>query len=462
MKKSTLLFLTALIISLQASAQYKWCSFQDTLNYSIRTMLSDTSTSFYIGGTFSKLGALNVKGIAKWNGTNWAQIAGSGIIGNEVMTMTHYNGGIVAAGTFTSINAVNCNNIAYYNGTSWSPMGGGLDYTGGITVSTLTVFEDDLYAGGTFVTSAGDTMNNVAQWNGSDWVSLGSGINGTVASLCVYNDKLYAGGTFTSAGGVAVNNIAVWDGLTWGNVGTGVSYTGGITVSTMTVFNNELYIGGNFQIVNGDSIDNVAKWNDTTWTGLGAGMRYTGAITVSTLTLNPVDKYLIVSAEYQDIINSTIEYHLQSWDGTNWELIDSKTNSPVYAIADIEGALFIGGAFYGIADEPQVKYLAAYTYCPGKAYMMLTQAQNPEKQMFALYPNPVSDNLYMKLINEDEMSNDQFTFTLTNLLGTVVSSVTVTGSDLKFQRTGIPSGIYHYELMNVNKNIIQKGKVVFR
>lgn len=461
MKKSTLLFISALLFNLNTSAQYSWQTVGDTLNLSVKTILSDTSSSFYIGGAFTKVGVNDVAGIARWTGTSWNQIAGSGIIGTEVGSILHMDGGIVAGGTFTSIDSVNCNNVAFYDGSSWSPIGSGLDYTGGITVSTLTIYEEELYAGGTFVTSDGDTLNNIAKWNGSAWVALGSGINGTVSSLCVYNGKLYAGGTFTNAGGVSVNNIASWNGSTWSDVDGGVAYTGGITVSTMTVYNDELYIGGTFQLVSGDSIDNIARWNDTAWSSLGNGMRYTGAITVSTLTFHEVDKFLIVSGKYQMTNDNSIVYQLQSWDATNWELLDAETDDPVYSVADVNEELFVGGAFKGIGGD-QVNYLGAWLCSGGRMYNMLTQEQQPEQQMCELYPNPVADNLYMKLIDKDEMSQDEFTFTLTDLLGRIVSSVTIKGSDLRFQRIGIPAGIYYYDLMNVNKNTIQKGKVVFR
>lgn len=462
MKRSALLFLFAITFSLHISAQYKWFPVGDTLNSSIKTILSDTASSFYVGGTFTMLGANNVSGIAKWNGTGWNQIAGSGITGSEVAAIVHFNNGIVAGGIFSAVDSVSCNNIAYYDGISWTPLGNGLDYTGGITVSTLTIYNGDLYAGGTFTTSAGNTLNNIAKWNGSNWVALGSGINGTVSSLCVYKNKLYAGGTFTNAGGVSVNNIACWNGSNWNDVDGGVSYTGGITVSTMQVYNDLLYVGGTFQLVSGDSIDNIARWNDTVWSDVGGGMRYTGGITVSTLTFREVNKRLIVSGKYMMLNDSSIVYHLQSWNETNWEIIDSETSEPVYAIEDITSSIFVGGAFRGISTEPGVNYLAARVHCPGRMYSQLTQSQQQERRMFSLYPNPVTDNLFMKLRDEDEMSEDVFTFSLTDILGREISSVIIMGDDLKFQRIGIPAGIYYYSLTNNNKKLIQRGRVVFK
>ncbi|HEY0029390.1 MAG TPA: T9SS type A sorting domain-containing protein [Bacteroidia bacterium] len=459
MKKITL-FLFTVFLSLNASAQYRWFPVGDTLNASVRTILTDSASSFYIGGTFTKVGTANVSGIAHWTGTAWNQVAGSGTVGS-VHALAHFDNGLVAAGTFSSIDSVICNNIAYYDGSSWTPLGNGLDYTGGITVSTLAVFENELYVGGTFITSNGDTLNNIAKWNGSGWEALGSGINGPVTSICEYHGQIYAGGTFTSAGGEPVNNIARWDGSNWSDVGGGAGYTGGVTVSTMQVYNNELYIGGTFELVNGDSIANIARWNDTVWNPLGQGMRYTGGITVSTITFHEVDKRLIVSGKYILSNNNNVAYMLQSWDGTNWSLLNSRSSQPVYAVADVSSTLFIGGAFRSIGTNQCVNYLAAWIYTPGKMHTLLTESQQPEQRLFTLYPNPVSDKVYMKLLNENEMSSDEFTFTLTDIIGREVSSVTILGSDLKFERAGIPAGIYYYNLKNNSKGVFQKGKVVF-
>jgi hypothetical protein len=466
MKKSILLILLALLLKLNIHAQCTWQTVGDTLNFSIKSILPDISTSFIAGGTFTKIGSYSVAGIAQWNGASWTKIAGSGIVGSEVKALTRYGNGYVAGGTFSMIDSVYCNNVGYYDGMSWSPLGSGLDYTGGVTVSTLVVHNSDLYAAGSFITSSGTTLNHVAKWNGSTWVPLGSGITGTVNALCSYNGKLYAAGTFTNAGGVSVHNIAVWDGNSWGDVNGGVNaYTGGVTVSTLTVFNGELYAGGTFEIAGADSISNIARWNDndSTWSDVGGGLAYTGAVTVSTISMNEVNKALIVSASYRPVSSPDLIYELQSWDGTSWSVLDGETSRPVEALASVSDAIVIGGQFRGIGSATMINYLGAWACGGGKMMTALTQTQQPEKRMFELYPNPVEDKLYLDLTPDaDDMREDAFRFTLNDITGRQVCTAVIKGTDPKFERAGIPAGMYYYDLQNLSTGNIQKGKVVFK
>jgi hypothetical protein len=464
MKRSILLFLFVLLFRIDSSAQCSWSALGDTVNFSIENILPETESGFVAGGSFTKVGSSTVAGIVQWGDAGWTQIAGSGIVGTEVKALAHYGSNIVAGGNFSMIDSVFCNNIGIYDGASWSPLGSGLDYTGGVTVSTLVVHNSDLYAGGEFVASNGTTLNHIAKWNGSTWVPLSGGINGTVNTLCSYKGKLYAGGAFTSAGGVSVNNIAVWDGTSWSDVGGGVSsYTGGVTVSTLTVFNNQLYVGGEFEAAGANSISNIARWNDSTWEDVGGGLAYTGAITVSTISMNEVNKQLIVSASYKRTGDNAIIHELQAWDGNYWTLLDAESDKPVVSTASIKDALVAGGEFRGIGSASSINYLAGWVCGGGKMMAALTETQQPEKQMFDLYPNPVENNLYLELSPEaDEMREDAFSFTLSDITGRMVSSVVIKGSDPKFQRNGIPAGMYYYDLKNLNTGNIQKGKVVFK
>ncbi|MFL5764774.1 MAG: hypothetical protein ACJ77K_12595 [Bacteroidia bacterium] len=466
MKRSTLILLSVLLLSFGTSAQCTWHTVGDTVNFSVKSLLDSDNGTFLAGGTFTKIGSYSIAGIAQWDGGTWTAIAGSGIYGTEVHSLVAYGNGYVAGGTFSMIDSVYCNNIGYYDGVEWYPLGSGLNYTGGITVSTLVVHNGDLYAAGNFISSGSTALNHIAKWNGSTWVPLGSGINGTVNALCSYDGKLYAAGTFNTAGGVSVNNIAAWDGTSWTNVNGGVnSYTGGITVSTLSVFQDELYVGGNFTMAGADSISNIARWNDSdsTWSSLGGGLQYTGAITVSTISIAEVNKSLIVSGSYKRIGDNKIVYELQSWDGINWTVLDGETNKPIQAMASVNDALLIGGDFRGVGSATQINYLGTWACGGGKMMTVLTQAQQPEKQMFRLYPNPVIDNLHMNLYPEaDKMREDPFSFTLSDVTGRKLRTVVLKGDDLKIERAGIPAGLYYYEVKNLNTGNIQKGKVIFK
>jgi hypothetical protein len=287
-----------------------------------------------------------------------------------------------------------------------------------------------------------------------------------VNSLCSYDGNLYAGGTFTNAGGVSVHNLAVWDGTSWGDVSGGVSsYTGGITVSTLTAHSDELYVGGNFSLAGSDTISCLARWNDvdSTWNPVGSGVEYTGGITVSTIATAEVDRDLIASISYKRTGDNAIIYELQSWDGSDWTLLDAETAKPINSVVSVNNALLVGGEFRGIGSASYINYLGTWACGGGKMMNVLTQTQQPEKRMMELYPNPVSDKIYMNLYPEtDKMRDDVFSFTLNDITGRQISAVKIKGTDLKFDRAGIPAGMYYYDLKNLNTGNIQKGKVIFK
>ncbi|UCC44874.1 MAG: T9SS type A sorting domain-containing protein, partial [Candidatus Zixiibacteriota bacterium] len=88
----------------------------------------------------------------------------------------------------------------------WQPLGSGMNRY----VVSLTVYNGDLIAGGRFTTAGGIDANRVAAWDGSTWQPLGSGMNDRVTSLTAYKGELIAGGDFTTAGGKVSAYIAQW------------------------------------------------------------------------------------------------------------------------------------------------------------------------------------------------------------------------------------------------------------
>jgi len=78
-------------------------------------------------------------------------------------------------------------------------------------VLSLTVYNGELIAGGRFTTAGGVAANKIARCDGGGWQPLGSGMNNDVPSLTVYNGELIAGGYFTTAGGKVSAYIARWD-----------------------------------------------------------------------------------------------------------------------------------------------------------------------------------------------------------------------------------------------------------
>jgi hypothetical protein len=167
----------------------------------------------YAGGLFTSAGGVSVNNIAKWDGTTWSDVSGGlNYTGaTTVSTLCVYNGDLYAGGTFTTAGgAVGVNHIAKWNGTNWADVGGGLNYTGATTVSTLCVYNGEIVAGGVFSSAGGTSASFIGKWDGSNWTALGTGTNSQVSDLAVMGDTLYAGGNFTTAGGIVTPFIAQW------------------------------------------------------------------------------------------------------------------------------------------------------------------------------------------------------------------------------------------------------------
>jgi hypothetical protein len=194
------------------------------------------NNELYIGGQFDSSGNKRLNNIAKWNGNSWKQIEG-GVKGRvdgfhpRIDCMAIFNGDLYVAGSFDSAGNIPANSIAKWNGKNWAVLAGGVTIHEGVCVSTLCVYQGELYVGGRFDTVDGKPVQNIAKWNGKEWKRVGDGIAGLqfgsdyvwVWALQVYNGKLYAGGEFTSAGGKPAYNVACWDGSQWKNAGDGMS-----------------------------------------------------------------------------------------------------------------------------------------------------------------------------------------------------------------------------------------------
>ena len=238
----------------------------------LATFDDGSGTALYAGGDFKKAGSVNVKNIAKWNGTAWTAL-GTGMTGSFVRALTAIDSGdpggpaLYAGGQFSSAGGVAANNIAWWNGATWSAVGSGLNGP----VEALTTFDDGagiaVYAGGSFTKSGSLVVRRVAKWNGA-WSSLAGGINnGAVYSLTVGDEVsgtpvLYVGGSFSGASSTVLKNAASWDGASWAALGNGTNGA----VATLVAFEDDeadglaLYAGGNFTTAGGLPAAHIARW----------------------------------------------------------------------------------------------------------------------------------------------------------------------------------------------------------
>jgi len=345
----------------------------------------------YAGGLFTRAGGEAVNRVAKWDGNEWAALAGPSGTGVDgaVSALTVYDDGggstLVVGGQFTTAGGVTVNHVAKWDGSNWSALSGPSGTGTDGAVHALTTWDDGsatkLYAGGQFTTAGGVAVNRVAAWSGSGWSALsgpmGTGTDNRVLSLAVWDDggggALFVGGDFIAAGGVAANRVAKWDGSDWSALSgpSGIGVAGG-SVAALALWDdgggNALYAGGGFTVAGGVTVDRVAKWDGSGWSALEgpSGTGVSGPVSALTTWDEGEGVALYAGGSFLFGGGNRVN-NVARWDGSAWSALASPvglgTNGGVLALAVREGEsgdeLFVGGNFGvagGIASTRVGKY----------------------------------------------------------------------------------------------------------
>ena len=253
----------------------QWFPLAQGINGTVRAVAVATNGDVIIGGAFTMAGNTPATNIARWDGSSWSPL-GSGVgnnSGNTVYSLAILtNGDVVAGGVFFSAGSVPASRIARWNGTNWAELGSGMNSD----VLELTVLTNgDLIAGGDFTTAGGSPATNIARWDGAAWSALGSGMSGEVKTMAVLpNGNLIVAGQFATPGGT-FRGVARWDGLTWSPVGGSLTRTtsglASVVTSVTVLANGDIVATGAFDRAGGVPVNNVARWDGSVWHGLGTG-----------------------------------------------------------------------------------------------------------------------------------------------------------------------------------------------
>ena len=122
----------------------------------------------YIGGSFA-IPTVNATNIVKVSRARVWSALGAGVIGRGTTTpinaLAVRGNDLFAAGTITNAGGVEVRAIARWDGTNWKAMGSGFEMIpGSPTLSALAVFEDSIYVGGLFVRAGGRPSTHIARW----------------------------------------------------------------------------------------------------------------------------------------------------------------------------------------------------------------------------------------------------------------------------------------------------------
>jgi hypothetical protein len=402
----------------------------------------------YVGGYFDNIGGLQVKSLARWNGTAWDSVPGMTGFGDlEIFDMTVYNNDLVIVG----------NAIHKWNGTSWSNVGGWVDNR----QFAVEVYNSELYIAGHFEHAAGIPTRGIAKWNGVTWDSVGgAGLNlsagFTGSALNVYNGKLYIGGNFYQASGVHASCIASWDGNNWDSVGVNHA---GIAWQSLATYDNKLYGGGGMMINYSPNMIYFGSWNDTTWSSVNGGLNYIPA------ALTEYNNELYTAGDF-DTAGNIQSYGIARWNNSTWDSVGSGLDlfhihqdtitifsdtmyiplEHIIVMCTYNNELYVGGTFTMIGG--------INASCIARWHILGASINESQNSFNAsIYPNPITDKLTVNIDNNEPSQITLYDISSRKLLQQTFTNTTTINTEQ------LAKGIYLYQVRNKN-GIIKNGKVI--
>ena len=435
---------------------------------------------------------LSFQFITLYSFAQWTAI-GNGFDG-DVNAVCVFNNALYAAGNFThdGTSATTLNHIAKWNGSAWVAVGTGVN----ANVTSMAVFNSELYVGGDFTTAGTASALKIAKWSGTTWYSVDSGFNNTVRCLYVWNNTLYAGGTFNASGSSSIIRIAKFTGTEWQTAGPAPG-----PVNAIVGYNNELYIGGywfppyvcKFNAANNawddltggsiapdDEVTSLAFFrkqnssNIVLWIGGKFNMlssphlctwSSTGGFTTSFNTFNQTaganvntllstSNYLFAGGGFSATVMGNSFSKLGKYNGSSiWDSVGVSFNNDVNALTSFNGNLVAGGKFTSLGSAGNANRIAWRNLSIG------IDEVDENILVRDFYPNPLLTSAVLKI--QTKSSFHQPALNIFDLDGRKVNPVTKIISlnpvnhevEYKIERSGLPAGIYFYEISDLEKNI---------
>jgi trimeric autotransporter adhesin len=382
----------------------------------------------YICGSFNSVDGLQIKRMAKWNGSTWAAVGNDFYrdLAFQSGELTHCraadDGNILVAGKFTHFytNPTGTDATPARGIAMWRPADGkftpvvGLSTAVDPNIAAILPVGNDFYIAGAFTQTASLTVNGIAKLSGATWSSLGSGVaRGNIRSMAYRNGTLFVGGTFAAIGGVTSRRVAKWDGSIWIALDPTESAADEVTHVAVTD-DGDFYASGDFDVLGGLTGNNIMRYSASSnrWRTLGEGLAIGYRVAeVKAMYVLP-DGNVIVGGTITAAGGRAVN-NLALWDPLKreWSAWGGGADGNVNTITRVGNLLYFGGDFGRIGglvaskigtynlDSGEWRAIGApngavYAIAPahdGLVYVggAFTATPGGPARMFALY-NPVS------------------------------------------------------------------------
>jgi hypothetical protein len=319
--------------------------------------------AFVMGGSFTQVGGRAIRGVAAWDGEEWAPF-GSGLGGTvRALAFAQVSGtkerALVAAGDIALGDEPPSGRVVRWTGVEWVQVGGTFI---GSAPRALAEFDGgdgpELVAAGGFFLVGGEPVSRIARWNGSAWQPLGGGVSGAVEALLVAQlpsdpaPCLYVAGAFSVAGGQSIKGIARWDGTAWSAVGSPQPSQGtSIPVNSIAYIDESLggpglVIGGIFHIVDdGVFMSGVARFDGEHWRPLASENIWKSVLALEVVRRGDRSELILGGTEF---VPGGWQWRVGRWDGTWLAPYAGDFSDAIRATRAVGGAeprVLIGGSF---------------------------------------------------------------------------------------------------------------------
>ena len=439
-------FYLILLISPLCGTAQNWAPLGNGLEYAAFSMFADSvDNRLYIGGNFryafNSEDTVRVNGITAWDGNKYVALGEGNAAGNclvicpPIRGIARFQDEIYADLQDVPSGDDIIYGIARWNGERWDSLQGGVKTSSGFAGEFYSILsmEEEILVGGLFRQAGELPANGLAIWNGNTWKAFdfpGRGFDSRICCLSRLGNDIYAAGNFiVMAEEGETKDIARFDGEKWHAVDGGIK--GGLAhINAMLVFQGQLYVAGFFRQSDGNAGNKVMKLGNSGWEEVGGGIIGSNA-DVHAMAIHNGGLY--VGGIFDQVGDGVPAQNFARWDGQRWCGFGNSFSDRVYALASLNGDLFVAG-WFGYIDGKRFNGIAKWT---GGDYTAdcgsINRTESLEKEPISIFPNPATHTLHLGL---NSLQPE----------GAVLAIQNAAGQLLHREELALPSGIQHYQV----------------